>query len=107
MKKLILLLTVILLSTSCKKKIDVESEKTFYEINVPPPSDSIFNSAMSVTLFPDGKADILPVGDVVERGTYKLYYNKLVVMIASKKYEFLILSNNQIKYGKDRILEVK
>lgn len=105
MKKLIYLSLFILSLTACKK-LTVKEEKEFVEINVPgSSSNSLYNAGMSVTLMPGDVADILPGGDVVERGTYKIKGKKLTVK-AGKEYEFRIISETEIRYG-ERILELK
>ncbi|MGN7988640.1 hypothetical protein ACTJKC_14925 [Pedobacter sp. 22226] len=105
MKNLIYLMLVFLCFTSCKK-LTVKEEKTFYEINVPKPTNGFFiSSAIHVTLMVDGKADIVPGGDVSDRGTYKIKGKKLIVT-AGKEYEFDIISETEIKYG-ERILRLE
>jgi len=103
MKNLIYLMLLFLCFTSCKK-LTVKEEKTFYEINVPKP-DGYLTSAIRVTIMVDGKADIVPGGDVSYRGTYKIKGKKLTV-IAEKEYEFAITSETEIKYG-ERVLRLQ
>ena len=54
---------------------------------------------------PGDVADILPGGDVVERGTYKIKGKQLVVTTGIV-FEFEIISDTEIKYG-ERILRLK
>jgi hypothetical protein len=103
MKNLIYLILLFLCFNSCKK-LTVKEEKTFYEINVPKPNGYL-SSAMRVTLMVDGKADILPGGDVSDMGTYKIKGKKLTVTTV-KEYEFEITSETEIKYG-ERILRLE
>ncbi|WP_316847984.1 hypothetical protein [Pedobacter psychrodurus] len=103
MKNLIYLTLLFLCFTSCKK-LTVKEEKTFYEINVPKPNGYL-SSAIRVTLMVDGKADIVPGGDVSDRGTYKIKGKKLTITTV-KEYEFEITSETEIKYG-ERILRLQ
>lgn len=52
---------------------------------------------MSLTLNPDGTADITPGGDIRYRGTYKINGSTIKVKTEENSYSFEIISEIEIK----------
>lgn len=84
--------------TSCKKdKLIVDSEKTFLEVDHV--LSNRFDNGWNLILKPDGVADIIPGGDIIYRGTYKIIGRtiKLDSPQDAKTYTFKIISKKEIK----------
>lgn len=97
----LLFIVVLVVATGCKKdKITVDQEKRFVQVDPPkvPATDNV-GGTMHLTLKPDGIADILPFGDIVYRGTYKIKGDKLKVEVTDLEddFEFKILNETDIK----------
>jgi hypothetical protein len=102
----ILLLT---LAMGCKKDaITVEANKTFREINVPPPTDPMFSNAMVVLLSPGGNAGISFGGDAIYPATYTISGKNLKIIDTGfeKTYKLKIISNTELNY-EGRILRLE
>ncbi|MET4080755.1 hypothetical protein ABIB40_000699 [Pedobacter sp. UYP30] len=105
-------LTLLMLSTfstGCKKnQLDVNEEKHYSQVDHVPAN--AYDGGFSLTLQPDGVADVNPGGDIVYRGTYKINGAKIKVKTPqnSASYTFTIISESEIKenqYG--TILKLK
>ncbi len=92
-----LCLLVITIFISCQKSdLEVETEKSYVDLNHVPTHD--LDGRYSITLYPDGKANMLPTGDIMLRGTYKIKGSKLYVYIKEfQNTEFDILSKKEIR----------
>lgn len=81
---------------ACKKdKLSVDQEKEFWEVDHA--SMNAYDGGWRVTLKPDGIADILPSGDIVYGGTYKIRGDQLKIKTDDETFEFKILSDTEIK----------
>ena len=84
--------------SSCKKDmLAVNEVKVYSQVNHAPAND--YDGGWSLTLKPDGTADILPSGDIIYRGTYKINGSKIKVNTEqnSETYTFDIISEIEIK----------
>lgn len=106
---LVLLFTV--LTGGCKKdKIVVNDTQEFIE-RPKPAVDYVFPfSPFSLTLRSNGTADVLPGGDIVYGGTYKIKGDKIKVKTEQNEgdYTFRIISKTEIEeleFGKTLILK--
>ena len=108
MKKYILTICciIVLIISSCKKALDINVNQTFVEVGGKS-AGSLGFSGIILTLMPDGKADFLNSGDIMERGTYEVSGKNLTVKINNKKYRFKVISNSELKYENDRILTLR
>ncbi len=91
-------LLIIITSVGCKKELLIVNEtKTFQEIDHV--SKHRFDNGWSLTLKPDGTADILPGGDIYYRGAYKISGNNIKVTTEQNAgpFEFEIISAAEIK----------
>ncbi|RDC55629.1 hypothetical protein DU508_15230 [Pedobacter chinensis] len=92
----IIALTIFL--NACKKdQLKVDQEKVFLEADFKFDSSFPYNGGWQVTLKPNGKADILPGGDIVWGGTYKISGKNLTIKSDNKTFKFEILSETEIK----------
>ncbi len=86
--------------TSCKKdKLVIDGEKAFYQ------KDFVLSNPImggwSLNLRPDGSADVIPAGDIIYRGTYKIKGKSLnVVTNQAGDFNFKIISETEIKEKK-------
>lgn len=95
---LILLLAVSVFLSACKKdKIDVDKEKVFLQVDVPKDTMPGYIGSWSVTLKPDGTAEVVPSGDIVYIGKYDIKGSSLKVKTQYEDFEFDILSSTEIK----------
>lgn len=88
----------ILLTTACKKdKLIVNEEKEYSQVGHV--AGNAYDGGWVLTLRPDGVADVLPGGDIVYRGTYKI--NGAVIKVKTEQnsgsYTFEIISETEIK----------
>lgn len=82
----------------CKKdQLVVNEEKEFSQVDHVP--GNAYDGGWTLTLRPDGVADVLPGGDIVYRGTYKINGSKIKVKTKqnSGSYTFNIISETDIK----------
>lgn len=88
---------------SCKKdKLAVNEEQLFLQADFKFSADSPYDAGWQLRLRPDGVANIIPSGDVGSRGTYKISAHKLKVKTDQDKFEFVIVSKEELretKYG--------
>jgi hypothetical protein len=88
----------LLTTTGCKKdQLEINEEKIYSEVMKEPVDE--FMGGWSLTLTPDGVADVTPGGDIYYRGTYKINGSKIKVKTPqnSGSYTFEIISENEIK----------
>jgi len=88
----------ILITNGCKKDLlIVNEEKEYLQVNHVP--NNAYDGGWSLTLRPNGVADVLPGGDIVYRGTYKINGSKIKVKTEqnSGSYTFEIISETEIK----------
>ncbi|MFD0941026.1 hypothetical protein [Pedobacter boryungensis] len=90
------IISIFLLSSCKKDQLIVDQEKVFIQVDH---GDSGFpyNSGWQLTLKPDGIADVLPTGDIVWRGTYKISGSLITVKADNVTYKFEIISKTEIK----------
>lgn len=89
---------LIITTVGCKKELLIVDEaKTFQEIDHV--SKHRFDNGWSLTLKPDGTADILPGGDIYYRGTYKISGDNIKVKTeqGAGPFDFEIISETEIK----------
>lgn len=92
-------ISMLLVAGGCKKdKISVDEIKE-YEQEVAK-VQGVQESGWWVTLNPDGSADILPAGDIVYRGTYKINGARLKLKTDQSSFDFDIISQTEIKEKK-------
>lgn len=91
-------LIMILMLGACKKeKLIIDKEKEFVEVGYVRQSNNFYDNPYTLTLMTDGKADILPGGDIVSRGTYKISGKNLTVKVDNHSFKFEIISETEIK----------
>lgn len=85
---------------SCKKdKLIINEEKVFSQKDFVP-SDPLLGG-WRLNLRPDGSADVLPAGDIIYRGTYKIRSSSLnVTTDQAGDFKFEIISEKEIKEKK-------
>ena len=91
-------LLFIITTVGCKKEVlMVKESKTFQEMDHV--SKRRFDNGWSLTLKPDGTADILPGGDIYYRGTYIISGNNIKVKTdqGAGPFDFEIISKTEIK----------
>ncbi len=97
------LLTIVFLlslAIGCKKdKIEVTEETVYREQRDPAVQYGPFDGGWQLTLKTDGVADVLPGGDIVYSGTYKISGSKITVKTEqnNETYTFEIISKEEIK----------
>lgn len=76
--------------------MEVNEVKTYSQVMDAPVGEY---GGWSLTLQPDGVADVLPSGDIYYRGTYKISGSKIKVKTPqnSGSYTFEIISQTEIK----------
>ena len=104
MKNWSLILLCLSIFFSCKKtKIDQEETQVDRGAKTYVQQGAIANSlgfgGIWVTLYLDGKADLLDAGDIVYRGMYKITSNEIDVTVEGRSYRFEILSKSKISYN--------
>ena len=98
----IILLTI----SSCKKDaLEINTDQTYVEQGVT--AGDIGFGGIILTLMPDGKADLLPGGDIMERGTYKISGKNITVTIQDKEFKFDVVSQSELCYNKNRVLKLE
>lgn len=103
-----LLLTICF--TACKKDaLKVNEEKRYIQTNAQPPSDPILGTAVHLTLKPNGRADILPGGDIMWAGDYDVSGRKLTVNVAelNTKFRFTIINKEELHGENGEILKLQ
>lgn len=104
----VLLLTICF--TACKKDaLKVNEEKRYAQTNAQPPTDPILGTAVHLTLKPNGRADILPGGDIVWAGSYDISGTKLTVKVdeLDMKFRFTIVSEEELHGENGEILKLQ
>ena len=106
---IILVLVMMLILNACKKdQLTVDQEKKFVEVGYVRQSGNFYDNPYMLTLMTNDKADILPGGDIVSRGTYKINGKNLTVKADNQTFKFDILSENEIKIkGSETILRLQ
>lgn len=106
---LISIFSFILFLSSCKKdQLNVDREKEFVEVGHVSQSGNFYDNSYTLTLMTGGKADILPGGDIVWRGTYQISGKTLTVKADHQTYKFDIISETELKLkGSDTILRLQ
>ncbi len=100
---LFLCIPLFLFAVGCKKdQIRVDQTKAYREVGHVPAN--AYDGGWSLTLEPDGVAEVNPGGDIRYRGTYKINGDKIKVKMAQGggSYTFEIISEIEIretKYG--------
>ena len=82
----------------CKKdRLKVDVEKRYSEMGVPA---TPYSGGMHLTLHPDGMADLVPGGDIIYPGTYRISGSTIKVRSEqlSDVYEFRIISESEITH---------
>lgn len=93
-----LIISTFFLISACKKdQLTVKQEKEFLQVGFKYDPSFPFNSGWQLTLKPDGIADVLPGGDIIYRGTYKINGSLLTVKVDNETYKFDIINQNEIK----------
>jgi len=93
---------------ACKKDaLKVDTEKYYVQASSAPVTD-LLGGGMSLTLKPNGTADINPGGDIVWSGTYNISGKKITVKVPdiNIKYNFTIVSNDEIHGENGQILKL-
>lgn len=101
----LVLFFVILMSTGCKKdQLVVNEEKQYSQVDHV--SSNAYDGGWGLRLQPDGVADVIPGGDIIYRGTYKISGSKIKVKTEqnSGSYTFEIISETEIKEKESGIL---
>ncbi|MBC7913000.1 MAG: hypothetical protein H7Y07_02655 [Pyrinomonadaceae bacterium] len=91
-------ISILTLTIGCKKdQLIIDQTKEFVENKAP--TGFPYDGGWHLTLQPDGIADILPSGDIVYRGTYKINGSTINVKTEqnSGSYVFEIISETEIK----------
>jgi hypothetical protein len=94
----ILLFLFILTTVGCKKdQLRVDQEKEYVEVSHQPTNP--YDGGWNLILQPNGTADVIPTGDIIYRGTYKINGSTIKVKTEqnSGSYAFEIISETEIK----------
>lgn len=94
----IMFFLLLLSASGCKKdKLEVNEEKNYFEIDHV--STGPYDGGWSLTLYPDGTADVVPGGDISYRGPYKINGSKIKIKTEqnSGSYTFEIISDTEIR----------
>jgi hypothetical protein len=95
---LLILFIIGLLLSACKKQLVVDDEKIYHQANFKFDPSMPFNGGWQVTLQPNGNAVILPGGDIMYNGNYKIKGKSLSIKTTDgQKFEFEIISPTEIK----------
>lgn len=99
---LVLSVVLLLCLISCKKSdadlLGGAPSKTFYQkCGAASTYNSIGHACSQLTLYPDKKANIFHMGDIVSDGSYTISDKKLKVTLSFMSYEFSILSSSKLK----------
>ena len=105
MKKFTFLIVSILMlfMVSCEKEPDIVVEKTYVQKGTV--GGNLGYGGLYLKLMPDGKAEFLFAGDIMERGTYTVKGKKITLDGASGTHVFRIMSDKIIVYnGEDPVV---
>jgi hypothetical protein len=99
----LILLMLGLFFSACKKdQLNVDVEKTYVDKSHKG-SGTFYDNPFTLKLSPGHIADILPSGDIMNRGSYKINGDKIKVKSEIGNFEFKIISPTELKdltYGK-------
>lgn len=104
--RICLALMGIVLLLSCSKKLDVNEEMTFMQVNGGGYGE--YSGPMHIGLRPDGRAFFYPgSGDIVWDGYYKIKGKKLKYMDRDRDtdYTFEIISETELKGERGEVLK--
>lgn len=112
MKNLLLLSLLGIIFFSCEKLDEPEILGTYSYIpeGCDPGANPELSCASTLTLSPEGVADILPTGDIVYRTTFKIRGEKIIVAKADEvidQFVFRYIDNSTLKNERDGALWVK
>ncbi|SFT75651.1 hypothetical protein SAMN04489724_2048 [Algoriphagus locisalis] len=112
MKNLLLLPLLGIIFFSCEKldEPDLLGTYTYIPEGCDPGANPELGCASTLTLSPDGVADILPSGDIMYRTTFKVRGEKIIVAKADEvidQYVFRYVDNSTLKNERDGALWVK
>ena len=88
------------LTMACKKdQITVDEEKEYAEVSTESENSFPYDGGWRLTMQTNGVADVLPGGDIVYRGTYKISGSTIKVKTEQNddSYTFEIISKEEIK----------
>ena len=96
-----------LFTISCKKDIEIEVEKIYVEKGAV--GGELGFGGLMLTLMPDGKADFLFAGDILDRGTYTIKGKKITLRVGDRVHNFRVISETILVYDGDepRVLELR
>lgn len=99
MKKFTFLIVGILMffMVSCEKEPDIVVEKTYIQKETV--GGNLGYGGLYLKLMPDGKADFLFAGDIMERGTYTVKGKKITLKGANGTHVFRIMSEKILIYN--------
>jgi hypothetical protein len=95
-----LFLFLLTITMGCKKdQLTINEEKVYAQERDPAVTYGPYDGGWSLTMRPDGVADVLPGGDIYYRGTYKIKGSKIEVKTEqnNETYNFEIISESEIK----------
>lgn len=112
MKNLLLFSLIGLIFFSCEKidEPEILGVYTYIPAGCDPGSNPEFSCASTLTLSPDGVADILPSGDIMFRTTFMIRGEKIIVAKVDEvidQYVFRYVDNFTLKNERDGGLWVK
>ncbi|RAI95221.1 hypothetical protein [Algoriphagus yeomjeoni] len=112
MKNSLLIAVIAVIFFSCEKIDEPEILGTYTYIpeGCDPEANPEFGCASTLTLSPDGVADILPSGDIIFRTTFKIRGEKIIVAKADEvidQFVFRYIDNSTLKNERDGGLWVK
>jgi len=93
------LFAVVATLAACKKDaLEVTKDSYYIQVNAGPQTDPLISTATTLMLRPGGIADIMPGGDIVWRGTYKISGKRLTVTVKEleTKFRFTIISATEL-----------
>jgi hypothetical protein len=99
---ILLCISVFLLAVGCKKdQIRVDQTREYRELGHVPAN--AYDGGWSLTLQPDGVAEVNPGGDIRYSGTYKINGKKIKVKTPQDKgsYTFEIISETELRETKN------
>lgn len=105
MKKFTFLIVgaLMMFMVSCEKKNDILVEQTYIQKGTV--GSNLGYGGMYLKLMPDGNADFLFAGDIMERGTYTVKGKKITMKVANGTHVFRIISDKIIVYnGEDPVV---
>lgn len=109
MKNLLLLSLLGVFFFSCEKLDEPEILGTYTYIpeGCNPGADPEFDCSSTLTLSPNGVADLLPSGDIIYRTSFKIRGEKIIVAKADEvidQYVFRYIDNSTLKNERDGAL---